>query len=209
MILYFFTKFHHYTNKKMNSVNCLIYGAGDTGRQLAPIIKNDHNFNFIGFLDDKKTLEKTKINNNYVYNPNQLELLKKKYKIELVLLAIPSLSIEEKTKILSKIQHLKINVRTLPDLNELTSGKIDISNVRDLNINELLGRQQISLRSLSSNTNIKDTNVLITGGGGSIGSEVCRQISLLNPKKIIIVELNEYSLYSIQQEIEEKFNKKK
>ena len=117
-------------NEKFTT-NCLIYGAGNTGIQLSKIIKDDKTLNFIGFLDDNNKLINTKINNKYVFSPSKLEKIKLKYKIELVY-AIPSLNIISKTKILSKLQNLNINLRTLPNLNEITSGKIDLSNLRNL-----------------------------------------------------------------------------
>tara|TARA_B110000971_G_scaffold37478_1_gene35973 strand:- start:1892 stop:3451 length:1560 start_codon:yes stop_codon:yes gene_type:complete len=204
LIRYIFLKLSHRNIKITNLRHCLIYGAGVAGRQLAKVINTDINLKFDGFLDDNIMLEGTKINNKTIYHSSKLKKLKENHNIELVLLAIPSLSINQKIKILSSIQFLNIAVRTLPNLNELTSGKIDVSNLRDLNINDLLGRAPVNIQSLSPNTNIKNKNVLITGGGGSIGSELCRQIFQLSPKVIIIVELNEFSLYSIQQEIKAK-----
>jgi len=201
LIRYIFIKLSQ-RNIEINKLkHCLIYGAGVAGRQLAEIINTDKNFKFEGFLDDNIMLQGTKINNKIIYNPSKLEEIQKKYDIKLILLAIPSLNIDQKIKILSSIQLLNIAIRTLPNLNELTSGKIDASNIRDLDINDLLGRAPVNIQSLSPNTNIKNKNILITGGGGSIGSEICRQIYQLSPKIIIIVELNEFSLYSIQQEI--------
>ena len=197
---YFFLKLS-YNNIKNDTTNCLIYGAGEAGRQLANVIDTDGNLNFVGFLDDNLSLKGTKINNRTIYHPTKIGMLKKRYQIKLVLLAIPSLSVHEKTKILSSIQFFNIAIRTLPNLNELTSGKINISNIRNLNIDDLLGRKTINIKSLAPNTIIKNKNIIITGGGGSIGSELCRQISQLSPKSIIIIELNEYSLYSIHQEI--------
>ena len=191
-------------NEKFTT-NCLIYGAGNTGIQLSKIIKDDKTLNFIGFLDDNNKLINTKINNKYVFSPSKLEKIKLKYKIELVLLAIPSLNIISKTKILSKLQNLNINLRTLPNLNEITSGKIDLSNLRNLNINDLLGRDPVGTKSINKPKNILNKNVLITGGGGSIGSELCRQIIQLSPKSITILEINEYFLYNLVQEIKEKF----
>ena len=204
LIRYIFLKLSYRNIKITNLRHCLIYGAGVAGRQLAKVINTDINLKFDGFLDDNIMLQGTKINNKTIYHSSKLKKLKENHNIELVLLAIPSLSINQKIKILSSIQFLNIAVRTLPNLNELTSGKIDVSNLRDLNINDLLGRAPVNIQSLSPNTNIKNKNVLITGGGGSIGSELCRQIFQLSPKVIIIVELNEFSLYSIQQEIKAK-----
>ena len=176
------------------TTNCLIYGAGNTGIQLSKIIKDDKTLNFIGFLDDNNKLINTKINNKYVFSPSKLEKIKLKYKIELVLLAIPSLNIISKTKILSKLQNLNINLRTLPNLNEITSGKIDLSNLRNLNINDLLGRDPVGTKSINKPKNIFNKNVLITGGGGSIGSELCRQILQLSPKSITILVSVEIAL---------------
>ena len=202
LIRYIFLKWSNKNTKKNKIVNCLIYGAGSTGRQLANVIDTDNTINFVGFLDDNLILKGTKINNRIIFHPSELKILKKNYNIQLVLLAVPSLNIQQKIKILSSVQFLNIAIRTLPNLNELTSGKIDVPNIRDLNIDNLLGRLPIDIKSLSPNTNIKDKNIIVTGGGGSIGSEICRQISQLSPKIIIIIELNEFSLYSIQQEIE-------
>ena len=207
LVRYMFLRLSHKDIKK-KITNGLIYGAGVAGRQLANVIDTDESLNFVGFLDDNLTIKGTKINNRTVYNPSQLKELKTKYNIKLVLLAIPSLPINNKIKILSSVQFLNIAIRTLPNLNELTSGKIDVSNVRDLNIDDLLGRVPVNIKSLTHNTIIKNKNIIVTGGGGSIGSEICRQISQLSPKLIIIIELNEFSLYSIQQEIEKQnYNK--
>ena len=189
-----------------NKSNCLIYGAGSTGIQLSKIIKGDNSINFVGFLDDNKELVNTKIDSKYVYSPLDLKKIRDKYNVELVLLAIPSLSVSTKTKILENLQYLNITLRTLPNFNELTSGKIDLSNLRDLNIDDLLDRDLISTRSIYKAKNITKKNVLITGGGGSIGSELCRQILQLSPKLLIIVEINEYCLYRITQQIKEKYS---
>lgn len=202
LIKYIFLKFLNNTHKKFQTKNCLIYGAGNSGRQLATIIDGNNELNCIGFLDDDVSLQGTKINNRTIYNSYELKQLKKRYNIELVFLAISALKIHNKIKILSSIQILDIPIRSIPNLNELTSGNISTSNIGNLNIDELLGRASINLKSLTPNINIKNKNIIITGGGGSIGSEICRQISQLSPKTIIIVELNEFSLYSIQQEIE-------
>ena len=205
LIRYIFLKLTNNSVLKMNSTICLIYGAGASGRQLADVINTDDTIDFVGFLDDNLNLKGTKINNRTIYHPSELSILKKEKNIQLVLLAMPKLHIHQKTKILANVQFLNIAVRTIPDLNELTSGKIDISNVRSLNIDDLLGRVPVDIKSLSPNTNIKNKTIIIISAAGSIGSEICRQISQLSPKIIIIIELNEFSLYSIQQEIETKF----
>ena len=209
IIRYIFLIFSNFKQKEKFITNCLIYGAGSTGIQLARIIKDDKTLNFIGYLDDNNQLINTKINNKFVYSPTKLDEIKLKYNIELVILAIPSIEVVNKTKILSKLQKLNITLRTLPNLNELTSGKIDLSNLRNLNINDLLGRDPVGTNKISHAKNIYNKNVLVTGGGGSIGSELCRQILQLSPKSIIIVEINEFFLYQIFQEIKGKLSDKK
>ena len=205
IIRYIFLVFLPSKQNGKNKKNCLIYGAGSSGIQLSRIIKGDNSLNFVGFLDDNKNLINTKIDNKFVYAPSDLSKIKDKYKIELVLLAIPSLNVINKAKILESLQNLNITLRTLPSLHELTSGKIDLSHLRDLNINDLLGREPISSRSISNAKNITKKNVMITGGGGSIGSELCRQVLQLSPKTLIIIEINEYCLYQVIQEIKEKY----
>ena len=129
-IRYIFLKISVSNQNEKFTTNCLIYGAGNTGIQLSKIIKDDKTLNFIGFLDNNNKLINTKINNKYVFSPSKLEKIKSKYKIELVLLAIPSLDVINKTKILSKLQNLDINLRTLPNLNEIIYSLIFIIYVR-------------------------------------------------------------------------------
>ena len=198
IVRYIFAQISFKTN---SMTNCLIYGAGKAGRQLANVIDNDNKIHLKGFLDDEIKMHGEKINNREVFDPLKLNLIRDKLKINLVLLAIPSASLYQKTKILSQIQFLNIAVRTLPDLGELTSGSIDMSNLRDLNINDLLGRTPININTLNLNNNFKGKTIIVTGGGGSLGSEICRQICQLKPSRIIIIELNEYSLYNILSEL--------
>ena len=209
LIRYFFIKLIINKRKINVTETCLVYGAGAAGRQLVKIIGESNKIKCVGFLDDNIALKGVSINNLTVYNPSDLKFLRDKYKVNLVFLAIPSLNIHQKVKILSYIQKLDIKIRTLPNFDELTSGNLNTTNISSLDINGLLGRSPVDLTYLSSNTNIKNKKVIVTGGGGSIGSELCRQISQLLPKILIIIEFNEFSLYSIQQEIENYELKKK
>ena len=209
LIRYFFIIIIINKSKIKISETCLVYGAGAAGRQLAKIINESNKIKCVGFLDDNITLRGVNINNLTVHNPSDLNILKEKYKVNLVFLAIPSLNIRQKVKILSYIQKHDIKIRSLPNLDELTLGNLNTTNISSLDINGLLGRSPVDLTYLSSNTNIKNKKIVVTGGGGSIGSELCRQVSQLLPKMLIIVEFNEYALYSIQQEIEKYKLKKK
>ena len=179
----------------------LIYGAGNSGSQLASALANNKSMNVVGFLDDNPRLHGIKLNGLEIYNPkNIIEVIKKK-NITDVLLALPSASRIRRKNIIIKLSKLRLSVRTLPDLNDLASGKISISDVRELDIDDLLGREGVKQNDLLIAANIKNKTVLVTGAGGSIGSELCRQIIKFNPKKILLFEISEFALYEIHQEI--------
>jgi len=186
-----------YTSKDKHSQNVLIYGAGEAGRQLASIINFSKKYHLSGFLEDNHELINNKINNKIIYNSKQLHDLKNKLGIDLVLMAMPSLNNKQKSSIIKKIQLNKINVKTLPTLSELESSNISLSDLRPLNINELLGRPEINTRNKKRSEYILNQTILITGGGGSIGAELCKQIFEQSPSKIIIIDSNEYNLYTI------------
>ena len=179
----------------------LIYGAGNSGSQLASALANNKSMNVVGFLDDNPRLHGIKLNGLEIYNPkNIIEIIKKK-NITDVLLALPSASRIRRKNIIIKLSKLRLSVRTLPDLNDLASGKISISDVRELDIDDLLGRESVKQNEFLIAANIKNKTVLVTGAGGSIGSELCRQIIKFNPKKILLFEISEFALYKIHQEI--------
>ena len=185
-------------NKKKN---VLIYGAGDAGRQLVIALENSPEFKVLGFLDDNIQLQKQVLIGQKIYSPKNLEKLSKSNDINLVFLALPSISRKRRNQIIEKLNQYKIIVKTLPSVSEIVDGRIKVSDIKDLNIEDLLNREQVEpdINLLSQNINSKI--VLVTGAGGSIGSELCRQISRLKPSKLILVEFNEFSLYKIHDEI--------
>ena len=197
-------------NKKVkgnNLENVLIYGAGEAGRQLAATITFSKKMKLLGFLEDKKDFIGNKINNKLIYNSKELGDLKKKIEIDTVLLAIPSLGNKQKSLIVKNIQKHKLNVKTLPNLLELETSNISLSNLRSLNINELLGRPEVNTSIKNTSDYLYNKTVLITGGGGSIGSELCKQVLEQGPKKIIILDSSEYSLYKISEKLDEIISK--
>ena len=188
-----------------NKKNVLIYGAGDAGRQLVVALENSPEFKVIGFLDDNTQINRQVLLGKKIYSPSNLEILLKNKNINLIFLAMPSITRNRRNIIIKKLNEYKIIVKTLPTISEIVEGKIKISDIKDLNIDDLLSREQVKPDIKLLNQNVRLKTVLVTGAGGSIGSELCRQISKLKPNKLILVELNEFSLYKIHEEIK-KYN---
>lgn len=187
---------------KYKGAPVIIYGAGESGRQLLPILREHREFNPIAFVDDNIKLHNLSIHGICVFSPEKITLLVEKYHIKKILLAIPSASISNRKKILERLQKEHCEILTIPSFNDLVEGKAQINSLKRVSINDLLGREQVNpLQSLLSK-NIKNKNVLITGAGGSIGSELCRQIITQSPSQLVLFELTEYCLYSIEKELQ-------
>lgn len=182
----------------------LIYGAGNTGRQLAAAMANSHEMQVAGFLDDDDRLHGHVLNGQPIYNPADLDNLSTTLNISNVLLAMPSLSRRRRNEILSQIRGAHVAVRTLPSVTDLAQGKVSISDLRELDIDDLLGREPVAPNHILLAKNIVNKVVLVTGAGGSIGSELCRQILAVMPAKLLLIEQSEFALYAIHQELEEK-----
>ena len=188
-------------NKSFRKKNVLIYGAGEAGRQLFVSLENNLDFKVIGFLDDNKSLNGRILLGKTIYSPSNLEKLLRNKNVSIVLLALPTISRNKRNKIIEKLNKFKLIVKTLPSISEIVDGKIKISDIKDLNIDDLLNREQVEPDINLLNQNINSKTILIIGAGGSIGSELSRQISRLNPHKLILLELNEFSLYKIYEEL--------
>ncbi len=196
----------HYSNilKRASRPKVLIYGAGHAGRQLVAAIANSHNMQVLGFLDDDDRLHGHLLNGQPIYNPKDLPNLVSTLTISDVLLAMPSLSRKRRNEILNQIQIARVVVRTLPSLTDLAQGKVSISDLRELDIDDLLGREQVMPNHILLAMNVRSKVVMVTGAGGSIGSELCRQILAVGPGKLLLIEQSEFALYTIHQELEEK-----
>lgn len=188
--------------QRLNQVkSIIIYGAGEAGAQLSAALHYSSELNPIAFLDDDITLQKQQVNGLRIYSAADLPKLVKKYQVEEILLAIPSASRERKRDIIAKIEHHAIRVRTLPSVAEIVQGKVKLEDLREVNIDDLLGRDTISPNNNLLFANIENKVVMVTGAGGSIGSELCRQIIALRPKQLILFEQNELALYQIEKEL--------
>ena len=179
----------------------LIYGAGLTGRQLAVMLKHAYRYRIRGFIDDNTKLHGSYLLGNKIFSPKEISKLVQKYNVKVILLAIPSASRADRKEIIDSLIPLKVKVQTIPDMEEILQGNAKIDELREVKIEDLLGREPVLPNQSLLQKNILDKVVMVTGAGGSIGSELCRQIILNHPKKLILFELSEFSLYSIHQEL--------
>jgi FlaA1/EpsC-like NDP-sugar epimerase len=179
-----------------------IYGAGAAGRQLCLSLQNGTEYRPVLFVDDSEQLQGTSVCDVKVYSPEFLPELVKKYRVDKVLFAIPSVSNSQKKEIFNKVQALHIEMLTIPGSADLVSGKVSVKQLRTVDIQDLLGRDAVEPDMALMNKCNQGKVVLITGAGGSIGSELCRQIAALLPQKLILLDQSEYNLYAIEKELQ-------
>jgi FlaA1/EpsC-like NDP-sugar epimerase len=189
---------------KADARRLLIYGAGSAGRQLASALANSAELRPVGYLDDDDRLHGQTLNGLKIYNPSRLEELVIKLNVHDVLLAMPSASRTRRNEVLELTRKARVQVRTLPGLADLAQGNVQVSDLKELDIEDLLGREPVVPNPLLLGKNIASKVVLVTGAGGSIGSELCRQIIKAKPTALLLVELSEFALYAIHQELEKK-----
>lgn len=179
----------------------IIYGAGSAGAQIVESLRKNHEYAPIAFIDDEKSKQGTFINFTRVHPFSDLKDIIKKRKVKAILLAIPSLSEQRKRDLLKKLSKYPVEVKLLPSLSEIVSGRVSIENIRHVQVEDILGRTTVKPKTSLLKKNITGKNVLVTGAGGSIGSELCRQILKLKPNKIILFEHSEFNLYAIDYEL--------
>ena len=184
-----------------NRTPAIIYGAGSAGAQLVESLRKNHQYAPVAFIDDDKSKHGTYINFTKVYAFNDLKSIINKRNAKIILLAIPSLSANGKRDLLKKLSKYPIEVKLLPSLSSLVEGNVSIENIRHVEVQDILGRVPVSQKSSLLKKNIQGKNILITGAGGSIGSELCRQIIHLKPSKIVLFDHSEFNLYSIDFEL--------
>ncbi|MBT6134711.1 MAG: polysaccharide biosynthesis protein [Kordiimonadaceae bacterium] len=190
------------TNPLSQKRNVLIYGAGSAGRELCTALYQSSEYNPVAYVDNSVELYRQSINGLEVFNEDDIEDLIQKHSIKEVLLALPSISRRRRNEIIAILSPLPINVRSLPSVSELAQGKVKIDDLRDVSIKDLLGREPVKPNEELLKLKITGKVVLVTGAGGSIGSELCRQIILQKPKQLILYEINEFSLYNVDQEFD-------
>ncbi|HHY0580677.1 TPA: polysaccharide biosynthesis protein [Vibrio parahaemolyticus] len=183
------------------SKEVLIYGAGSGGRQLAMALRSSGDYRVRAFIDGDSTLCNTMILGLPVIAIEDVMPLINKYDVSQVLLAVPSAKRSRRKVILDELAKLPVEVLTVPDMTDIVSGKAKIDELKDVAIEDLLGRDPVAPQQVLLEANIKDKVVMVTGAGGSIGSELCRQIVEQSPKSIILFELSEFGLYQIDREL--------
>ena len=181
--------------------NVLIYGAGEAGRELLKGLKNSHKYNVVAFIDDDIQLKGAYLLGKRIYAASELITLVAKLDIAQVFLAIPSISRARKRQIINELSYISIKIKELPSLEEIADEKVTVSSMHKIDILDVLDRQTVEPDAILLQKNISDKFVLVTGAGGSIGSELCRQIIKNKPKYLVLFELSEYALYSIHQEL--------
>jgi len=193
---------HLYILEKTSLVKVLVYGAGSTGIQLVNAIGNNQEIKVVGFLDDDRRLHGQVLNGKPIFCPDELDKLIKKHRLSEVLLAMPSLTRVRRSEILSKLRNSRISVRTVPRVADLIRGDVGVDELRELDLNELAGREAVVPDHKLLYQSVNRKVVMVLGSGGSIGSELCRQIISCGPKSLLLVDHDEYALYKIHSELE-------
>ena len=201
----------HYTDR-VAPKRTLIIGAGEGGRILYNSLlgsKTAGEIEVVGFVDDNPNKVKTYLSNVRVLGKtNELPELIKTYDVEMVTIAIPSLSRKKLREMFSTLEKLKVQVTAMPSMEEMASGKINISRLKSIDVVDLLGREEVALDITAIKDQLTDKVILVTGAGGSIGSEICRQVIQFNPKQLLLLGHGENSIYLIDRELKIKFEDK-
>ncbi len=179
----------------------LIYGAGRGGQQLANSLRQEPHLLLVGYVDDDKNLSNQRLDGVTIWHSSSLDHLLRDKRVDEVLLAIPSALRTRRREIVTTLQKRKIRVRMLPSIGQLIDGHFAVSDLRDVQIEDLLGRDAVAPNTILIGRSLLSKNVLVTGAGGSIGSELCRQIMHARPHRLILVEQSEYFLYAIEREL--------
>lgn len=187
--------------ERIGSHNVVIYGAGSAGQQIAAALRGNREMAVVGFIDDDLDIKGALINGLRIHSPADIGNLVERRNVTDVLLAIPSASQRRRHEIVEAMRAAKLHVRTLPGLMDIAHGRVAVSDIHDLDVNDLLGRTPVAPSLDLMTRNIQGKTVLVTGAGGSIGSELCRQALAVGPKRLLLVEMSEFALYALNDEL--------
>jgi FlaA1/EpsC-like NDP-sugar epimerase len=187
----------------LGSVRVAIYGVGDAGPQLASALRAGSEYTPVAFIDDAPEVQGTTIGGIKIYPSSAISELIAKKGVKEVFLAMPSLSKAQKKRILDQLESLKIKIKVTPSIKDLVNGTLRSQDIREVEIEDLLGRDAVEPDPRLIASCIADKVVLVTGAGGSIGSELCRQIIRHRPTRLILLESSEFALYSIERELQD------
>ena len=188
--------------------NVIIYGSGSAGSQLATALEQGHDFKAVAFIDDNKTLHNRRINNLTIYPLSALSGLIERHSVANILLAMPSAKRSRISELIRILETYKVHVMSMPGLSDIAEGRVSVDALQEVDIADLLGRDPVAPNKALLEANINQKVVMITGAGGSIGSELCRQIIKLKPRSLILYEINEFGLYEIEKELKQWLAKK-
>ncbi|MFA0456314.1 polysaccharide biosynthesis protein [Vibrio breoganii] len=189
----------HLSNAQRGRI--LIYGAGSAGRQLTAALRSSESYRMCGFIDDDKSLQDSLISGYPVYGADRIENIVKQDRIDCILLALPTQSRSRRKEIIDSLLPLKVEVLSLPSIETILADEEDSFKVQDVPVEDLLGRDAVPPKEDLLRQDITDKVVLVTGAGGSIGSEICRQALKQSPKTLLLFEVTELALYSIDKEL--------
>ena len=180
----------------------IIFGAGEAGARLLAGLRESRRYNPVAFVDDKKTLHGRQINGIDVHAGADLADLVARLSVRLVLIAMPAASRRRRQEIIEAVEPLGVRVQSLPSLSDMVSGRANVNELRDVDVTDLLGRDPVPPNPQLLDSCIRGKSVMVTGAGGSIGSELCRQILALGPRRLVLFEMSELALYTINQELQ-------
>ncbi len=183
--------------------NIIVYGAGVAGRQLVNLLRQGGILNPVAYIDDNKKLQRSVLQGLTVYKREQLSRLIAKFDVKQVLLAMPSATRSQRKAIICALVDLPVEVLSIPNLDAIVHDNVSLDQLHDVPIEDLLGRESVLPNEQLMEANIKHKVVMVTGAGGSIGSELCRQIILHQPQTLLLFELSEFALYTIEKELSE------
>lgn len=193
--------YQHVAGSPTKRENIVIYGAGAAGTQLAATIQSGSNYRLVGFLDDNPRLKGNMIRGCRVYSPDRIGRLKQKHEIKRVLFALASATPAQRRNVVSRLAPHQLELQTIPPLNDLLDGKAALQQLTEIRIDDLLGRNPVDPIPQLFDDAINGKNILVTGAGGSIGSELCRQILTARPDKLVLLEVSELALYTIESRL--------
>ena len=187
-------------NTSKNIKKVIIYGAGKTGAEVSKALVGHSQYKLVAFIDHDSKKKGKNINNVYIHDVDDLEKIINRNKVTDILIALPNIGLFSRRELIKDLKKFNLSVKTIPSIDSLVEGKISINDFKNLDLNEIIERN-ISLDLSSLKSNLESTVILVTGAGGSIGSELTRQIIINNPKKIILIDHSEFNLYSILEDI--------
>jgi FlaA1/EpsC-like NDP-sugar epimerase len=195
------------SNKSKTKERVIIYGAGSSGRQLARSLIQGNEYHPVAFIDDDNRIQKSIVHGITVFNRSEIDVLIIKYSVNRILLAMPRENKKRIARLLDKLENLSVEILSIPGSADLVSGSAKIDELHEVSIDDLLGRDPVEPNKDLLQADICNKVIMITGAGGSIGSELCRQILQQHPKKIVLMELSEFALYKINGELQKMADK--